>query len=264
MRFRWAVAIVCAIATVLVSAGSASSIVGSRSPAASFTFSSPDPQDHSRIQVKVCVARAVAGWLVRLQQAEGTGHVWRTIEQYRLPLATDCGSIPMSTGNFGLKPFRVQLFDGTTLKLQTHVKNLYVYGVVQGDVFFGQKSSPYLNDYWKTVVANGHVYPTLGRMDSGTNEQSLKKNTCKWVVFELLSTDNHTGDPKSDGVSTFQIDQYSIDPHSLTFDDNVVTKWGSTLDGSIFSFNYSNTNARSSMYILTNGTEADCYSATGF
>ena len=36
------------------------------------------------------------------------------------------------------------------------------------------------------------------------------------------------------------------------------------LDGSIFELLYSNTDKYSSGYVLTVGTKADCYTATGF
>jgi len=264
MRVRRTAIAIGMVSTLLLGVTSASSAVAARSPSLSFFFSPQDPQQHARIVVKTCVAHAARGWLVRLQEAQGWGHVWRTVEQYRSPLASDCVWVGMSSGAIGLKPFRAQLLEGTRIKAQTPVKNLFVYGIVPGVVFFNQPHSPYLNNYWKAVAANGHVYATLGRMDSGANSFSGGKNTCKWLTFKVLSTDNHAGDPKSDGVSTFQINQYSLDPQSITFPDNHVTTWWVRLDSSIFQLLYSNVNKYSSVYVLANGTKADCFSATGF
>jgi hypothetical protein len=264
MRIRGLVLAIAAVSSVLIGMTAVSNAAESRSPSLSFFFSPPDPQQNTHVAVKVCVGHAARGWLVRLQEAEGRGHVWRTVLQYRSPLANDCVWTEMSSGSRGLKPFRAQLVARSMIKQQTPVKDLRVYGLVAGTVFFNQPHSPYLNTYWKAVAANGHVYGSLGRIDAGDSSFSSGQNTCKWLVVKLLSTDNHAGDPKSYGVSTFGIDQYSLDPQSVTFPDNQLTTWGMRLDGSIFELLYSNTDKYSSGYVLTVGTKADCYTATGF
>ena len=244
MRIRRTVMAIGMVSTLLLGMTSVSSAVASRSPSLSFFFSPPDPQQHTRIGVKTCVDHAARGWLVRLQEAQGRRHVWRTVQQYRSPLASDCVWEAMSSGSIGKKPFRAQLLAGGKVRAQTPVKNLYVFGTVPGVVLFNQPHSPYLNNYWKAMAANGHVYATLGRIDSGDNSFSSGKNTCKWLTFKLLSTDNHAGDPESDGVSTFQINQYSLDPQSITFPDNKLTTWWVRLDGSIFQLLSSNMEVR--------------------
>lgn len=265
MRFRRAVVVLGLLSTVLLGVSStSSSAVVPRSSALSFFFNQPQPQQHTRVSVKVCVAGAARGWLVRLQESQGWGHVWRTVEQYRSPLSEDCVEVAMSSGGIGLKPFRAQLLDRESLRRQTPVKDLLVYGVIPGSVFLGQPHSPYLNTYWKAVAANDHVYPTLGYIASGDNSFSSAANTCKWMTFRLLSTDDDAGDPSSGGVSTLAINQYSLDQQSVTFPDNRLQTWRVRLDRSIFQLVYSNTNKYSSVYVLTNGTDADCYSPTGF
>lgn len=153
---------------------------------------------------------------------------------------------------------------GRTLRRQTPVKYLRVFGVISGSVFFGQPHSPYLNTYWKAVSANGHVYATLGYIPSGGSSFSGGSNTCKWLTFNLLSTDNATGDPHSGGTSTLGFKQYSLDQQFVSFPDNQLQTWRARLDSSLFQLVYSNSDPYSSVYVLTNGTSADCYSATGF
>jgi len=252
------------VSTLFVGAASASSAVAPGSPSLTFFFTQPGPQQHTRIGVKVCVANAARGWLVRLQEAQGWGHVWRTVEDFRSPLATSCVEVGISSGAIGLKPFRAQLLDGRILRRQTPVKDLRVFGVIPGSVFFAQPHSPYLNTYWKAVSANGHVYATLGYMPSGDSSFSGGSNTCKWLTFNLPSTDDASGDPHSGGTSTLGIKQYSLDQQYVSFADNQLQTWRARLDGSIFQLVYSNANPYSSVYVLTQGTSADCYSATGF
>ena len=92
------------------------------------------------------------------------------------------------------------------------------------------------------MAANGHVYATLGYLGAGDNSFSASRNTCKWMTLRLLSTDSNAGDPHSGGTSTLQVNQYSLDPRSVTFPDNVLTTWRVPLDGSIFQLVYTNTN----------------------
>jgi len=264
MRLPRALLVLGLTSTVLLGVSSSSSAVAPRAAALSFFFEQPQPQQHTHVTVKVCVDHAGRGWLVRLQEAQGWGHVWRTVESYRSPLAEDCVEVGMSSGDIGLKPFRAQLLDRGSLRRQTPVKDLYVYGVIPGSVFLGQPHSPYLDTYWKAVAANNHVYPTLGYLASGDNSFSSAPDTCKWMTLELLSTDNDAGDPTSGGISTLGINQYSLDQQSVTFSDNKLQRWRVRLDGSIFQLVYTNTNRYSSVYVLTNGTNADCYTPTGF
>ena len=132
MHLRRMVLLLGVVSTLFVGAASASSAVSLRSPSLTFFFTQPGPQQRTHIGVKVCVANAARGWLVRLQEARRWGHVWRTVEHYRSPLATSCVEVGMSSGAIGLKPFRAQLLDGRTLRRQTPVKNLRVYGVIPG------------------------------------------------------------------------------------------------------------------------------------
>lgn len=264
MRVPRGVLVLGLATTMLLGVASASSAVAPRSPSLSFFFSRPDPQQHTRVGVKVCVAHAARGWRVRLQEAQGWDHVWRTVVHYRSPLATNCVEVGMSSGGIGLKPFRAQLLEGRSLRRQTPVKNLRVYGVIPGSVFFSQVHSPYLNTYFKAVSANGHVYGTLGYIASGGSAFSGGPTTCRWLTLNLVSTDNDAGDAHSGGVSTMGIKQYTLDEQSVTFPDNQLQTWRVNLDGSIFQLQYSNTNPYSSGYVLTVGTDADCYSPTGF
>ncbi len=264
MRSRRLVLAVGVVGVLLLGVTSVSSAVTPRTSSLSFSFSTSTPQQHTRIGVKVCVDHAGSGWLVRLQRVQGWGHVWHTVQQYRSPLANSCVTVAMPSGAIGLKPFRAQLLEGRVLRRQTGVQDLRVYGFVPGAVFLGQDHAPYLNTYWQAVAANGHVYATLGYLSSGDSSFDSAPNTCKWLTFRLLSTDADAGDPHSGGTSTFQIDQYSLDPQSVTFKDNTVTTWRARLDGSIYQLLYSNTNKYSAAYVLTAGTRADCYSATGY
>jgi hypothetical protein len=264
MRFRRMLLVLGVATTLIVGVASASSAVVPRSPSLSFFFNQPEPQQHVRLDLKVCVAHAARGWIVRLQEAQGWGHVWRTVEDFGSPLATGCVEVGMSSGAMGLKPFRAQLLDGRALRRQTPVKNLEVFGVIPGSAFFAQPDSPYLNTYWKAVSANNHVYATLGYLASGASSFSGATNTCKWVTLTLVSTDSDAGDPHSGGTSTFEIKQYSLDERSVTFPDNRLQRWRVGLDGSIFQLAYSNSNRYSSAYVLSNGTTADCFSPTGF
>jgi hypothetical protein len=250
--------------------GFASQTVSIAAPraAVSISMSSWAPERNTAIVAKVCWAHATPPDLVQIEQAEGTEQKWKPIMQARTSSATGCASWSYRAQAMGKYPMRAQLLHGRSKRLITPVKDLKVYGHIAGVTFWSNVVQT--GSGCGGTVSNGvHTYQYFTAWGiSCWLENTITfatTNTCRHVVFVMLSTDNAQGDPSSDGVSTVTVTQGTLNPETATFDDNVATSAPFALDGSVAELTAANTNGSgngSAIYFLDN-SYADCLTQNG-
>jgi len=259
----------------VVALGSALAFVGALEPipagagvgAVSLAVSAPAVEINSVVTATICTAGIAVGSVVNLQQAFGTGAVYRTINASPTRTATGCRNVGLTEKERGKATYRVQVVLRGRTVLQTTSKTVKVYAPIAVTTFMSQVMNERCSGC--TVQTAGHTYEYLADYRAfgtwgpfSTSRTAIALTTCRWVDLIVVGS---TGSPNYPGTSTviFEVTQNSLNAQSFSFPSETVQHIRIQLDGSRSTWQTSfSGNSTKDLYYLP-GTTADCLTTSG-
>ena len=257
-----------AVVKSVVALGSALAFIGALEPipagagvgAVSLAVSAPAVEINSVVTARICTAGIAVGSVVNLQQAFGTGAVYRTINASPTRTATGCRNVGLTEKVRGKATYRVQVVLRGRTVLQTTTKTVKVYAPIAVATFMNQVMDE--SCYRCTVQTGGHTYAYLWHLrDYGNDNYAAVLTTCRWVDLIVVGSSNSSDNPGS-GTVTFEVTQNSLNSQSFSFSNEAVQHIRIQLDGSISNWQSSFSSGYGTLYFLPGGT-ADCLTVTG-
>lgn len=259
---RSTLAILCAVTGLVLATPSSAATVAK--PTVTLSLSSWMPEQGTLVSATVCWTHARVGDAVQMDEARGTDHIWTAVLGVWARKSDGCKTWAYRVPVMFKYPMRAQVLERSS-RVSSAVRDMTVYGHISGDTFWSNVIRPLVN--CSGIVSDGtNAYPYFTAWGIGCWGTSVVDfqvpTSCRLLELEMVSTDKASGDPTSDGVSTVSITQGTLDPQSVTFDDDTVESAHFVLDGSQAEMTFANS-VGSGIYLLAS-SYADCHTELGY
>lgn len=210
-----------------------------------------------------CVAKVSRTSKVVLEEAEGSGKVWRAVGAKTVPKGRSCFETQLVLKSFGPAPFRIQVRQGSVITGVSATRSTLVYGPVSGQTYLKAIGT----GYWDSpgiVDVPGFTYATIGAMfdnSGGTPWVANNKTTCRSLTLVMVMSSDNVQDPDQ-GTASLSMTQNSINEQVTSqFPDEQSFTYTFQLDGSIATWVYEDTGTNGNGLYFLPASTADCYTS---